>query len=323
MYDFYSILALIQSPVNLGLCCSLVVLALYLSYSMLNVCDLSTEGCFTLGAAVGALLVKAGLPYLSLPVAMLAGMTSGLITAVLQTRMGVNSLLSGIVVNTALYSVNQLLIGSQINLVDKFNPSIFTHLNKLLSQTALGDLPAITQVVPNLTNSIICLIAVSLVVLFLSFFLRTKLGMAIRATGNNPDMVRSSSINPSFTTTVGLVISNSFTALAGCLLAQMQKNATITTGSGILTMALASLLIGGTIFRRGGVTIKAIGAVIGAILFRLAYQVAMLFSLPTQLINAFSSVIVVAVISAPYLSGKMTVLRRRMKMKKAAMKKEV
>lgn len=133
MGEFYRILQLIQEPINLGLILSLVVLALYLSYSMLNVCDLSTEGCFTLGAAVGALMVKAGNPFLSLPAAMGAGMASGLICAILQTRMGVNSLLAGIVVNTALYSVNQNLIGSQISLgIEKKYPTVITFVKNLL-----------------------------------------------------------------------------------------------------------------------------------------------------------------------------------------------
>ena len=104
-----SILGLIQTALELGLISSLTVLALFLSYSMLGVCDLSTDGCFTLGATVGAAIAIAGHPYLSIPAAMLAGMLSGLVTAVLQTKMGVNSLLSGIIVNTALYSVNSVL----------------------------------------------------------------------------------------------------------------------------------------------------------------------------------------------------------------------
>lgn len=166
--------------------------------------------------------------------------------------------------------------------------------------------------IPNLAVTIVGFAAVLIVIVFLSLFLRSKMGLAIRATGNNPDMVRSSSINPAFTTTVGLCISNSFTALAGCLLAQKMKSATITIGSGFLTMALASLLIGGTIFRKGGITVKAIGAVVGAILFRLAYQGAMQLKLPMEWINAFSAVIVVAVISAPYVSRKFPEQKRRL-----------
>ena len=106
------ILGLGQTAAELGLIGGLTVLALFLSYSMLNVCDLSTDGCFTLGAAVGAIVALGGHPWLSIPAAMLAGMVSGFVTATLQTRMGVQSLLAGIVVNTGLYSVNMMVSGN-------------------------------------------------------------------------------------------------------------------------------------------------------------------------------------------------------------------
>ena len=110
--SFTTILGLGQTALELGLMSSLTVLALFLSYTMLNVCDLSTDGCFTLGAAVGAVVALAGHPFLSIPAAMLAGVISGFVTAFLQTRMGVNSLLAGIVVNTALYSINIAVMGN-------------------------------------------------------------------------------------------------------------------------------------------------------------------------------------------------------------------
>ena len=100
-----SVITLLQTALELGLMSSLTVLALFLSYSMLNVCDLSTDGCFTLGATVGAAVAIPGHPWLSIPAAMAAGIISGFVTAFLQTKMGINSLLAGIIVNTALYSV--------------------------------------------------------------------------------------------------------------------------------------------------------------------------------------------------------------------------
>ena len=113
--DILTILSLGQTALELGLICSLTVLALFLSYTMLNVCDLSTDGCFTLGAAVGAAVALAGHPWLSLGAAMAAGICSGFIVAILQTRMGVNSLLAGIIVNTALYSINIAVMGGSKN----------------------------------------------------------------------------------------------------------------------------------------------------------------------------------------------------------------
>ena len=131
-------LALGQTAMELGLVNALTVLSLFLSYSMLNVCDLSTDGCFTLGAAVGALVAIAGHPWLSLPAAMLAGMISGFVTATLQTRLGVPSLLAGIVVNTGLYSVNMLLTGNKATLPMNKVPTIFSMARDLLKDTPLA-----------------------------------------------------------------------------------------------------------------------------------------------------------------------------------------
>ena len=298
------LLALGQTAMELGLVNSLTVLSLFLSYSMLNVCDLSTDGCFTLGAAVGALVAIAGFPWLSLPAAMLAGMISGFVTATLQTRMGVQSLLAGIVVNTALYSVNMALTGNKATLSMNKVPTIFTMAKDLLKGT-----PVAGQ-----STLFVMLVIVALVVVFLCFFLKTKMGLAIRATGSNADMVRSSSINPTFTTTVGLCVSNAFTALSGCLMAQQQKNFEINMGSGMVTVALASLLIGGVFFaKHRPIPLRAVGAVLGAVLFRIVYALALRFNMPAFMLKAVSSIIVVLAISGPYLRKQIPLMLRRWK----------
>ena len=294
-------MALIQTALELGLVCSLTVLALFLSYSMLNVCDLSTDGCFTFGAAVGAVVALSGHPYLSIPVAMLAGVTSGFVTALLQTRLGVDSLLSGIIVNTGLYSINIAVMGGASLLNMNKTDTVFTAAKSLLADTALAGQYKLA----------VALIAVALVVTVLVLFLNTRLGLAIRATGNNPDMVRSSSINPIFTTTVGLCVSNAFTALSGCLLGQMQKGVNIDIGSGMVTIALASLLIGGTVMGKGGIAKRAVGMVLGAFIFRLVYTVALRFDIPAYMLKLVASVIVILAIAGPYLKDRLPMLRRR------------
>ena len=304
--SFATILGLGQTALDLGLINSLVVLSLFLSYSMLNVCDLSTDGCFTLGAAVGAMVAIAGYPYLSLPAAVCAGMCSGFVTAVLQTRMGVDSLLAGIVVNTGLYSVNIAIMGGKSLVNLNKVPTVFSMLKDVLKQTPFKGMETL----------IVAFLAVALVVVFLSWFLRTRLGLSIRATGNNPDMVRSSSINPIMTTTVGLTISNGFTALSGCLLAQSQKSADINIGSGMLTVALASLLIGGVFFGRRRIPVRAIGAVIGAFLFRLVYTIALRFNMPSFMLKATSSVIVILAMFIPYLKRQYPNFCRRLEARK-------
>ena len=298
------ILALGQTALELGLVNALTVLALFLSYSMLNVCDLSTDGCFTLGAAVGALVALAGYPWLSLPAAMLAGMVSGFVTATLQMRMGVQSLLAGIVVNTALYSVNMALTGNKATLSMNKTETVFTMMKDALAGTALSAQYKL----------VVLLIAVALAAAFLCMFLRTKLGLAIRATGSNAYMVRSSAINPVFTTTVGLCVSNSLTALSGCLMAQQQKSFDINMGSGMVTVALASLLIGGVIVSsRKPIPLRAVGAVLGAFLFRVVYALALRLDMPAFMLKAISSVIVVLAISGPYLRKQLPLMYRRWK----------
>ena len=296
-----TVLGLFGTALELGLISSLTVLALFLSYSMLNVCDLSTDGCFTLGAAVGAVVVLSGHPILSIPAAMAAGMLSGFITAFLQTKMGIDSLLAGIIVNTGLYSVNIAVMGKSSLLNMNKAETVFTKVQAALSDTVLQGQHKLT----------VALIAVILVIIFLSVFLRTRLGLALRATGNNVDMVRSSSINPAFTTIVGLCISNAFTALSGCLLAQSQKSVNIDIGSGMVTIALASLLIGGAFLGRGGVAKRAVGAVIGAVIFRIVYTIALRFNMPAFMLKFVSSVIVIIAIAGPYLKEQFPTFIRR------------
>lgn len=134
-----NIFSLVQTALELGLICSLTVLALFLSYSMLNVCDLSTDGCFTLGAAVGAMVAIAGHPYLALLAAMAAGVLSGFITALLQTKMGIDSLLAGIIVNTGLYSVNIAVMGGSSLLNMNKTETVFTKARALLQGTFLAE----------------------------------------------------------------------------------------------------------------------------------------------------------------------------------------
>ena len=300
--NFTAIFSLVQTALELGLISSLTVLALFLSYSMLNVCDLSTDGCFTLGAAVGAVVAISGHPYLSIVAAVASGVLSGFIVAVLQTKMGVNSLLAGIIVNTALYSVNIAVMGNSSLLNLNRTETVFTKLQALLKNTFLKDQYKL----------IIALFFVTLTVIFLTVFLKTRLGLAIRATGNNADMVKSSSINPIKTTIIGLCIANSFTALSGCLLAQSQKSANIDIGSGMVTIAPASLLIGGIFLGRGKIGLRALGAVIGAFVFRLVYTVALRFNMPAFMLKLVSSVIVVAAISAPYIRQQLPLIKRRL-----------
>ena len=296
-----TVLTLLETALELGLVSALTVLALFLSYSMLNVCDLSTDGCFTLGATVGAAVAIAGHPYLSIAAAMLAGVASGFVTAFLQTKRGINSLLAGIIVNTGLYSVNIAVMGGSSILNMNKVDTVFSKVRELTQETPLK----------GHYKLIIALSAVIIVAILLGFFLKTRVGLAIRATGNNPDMVRSSSINPVITTIIGLCIANSFTALSGCLLAQMQKSVNIDTGTGMVTVALASLLIGNVFLGKKKMPLRIVGMVLGAFVFRLVYTIALRFDMPAFMLKLVSSLVVIAAISIPYLKEQMPLFKRR------------
>ena len=300
------ILALLQTALELGLISSLTVLALFLSYSMLNVCDLSTDGCFTRGAVVGAAGALSGHPYLSIPAAMLAGVASGFITAILQTKMGVNSLLAGIIVNTGLYSVNIAIMGGSSILNMNKADTVFTAVKSALAKINLSEQYKL----------IVAAAAVIIIAVLLGLFLKTRLGLAIRATGDNPDMVRSSSINPVFTTIIGLCVANSFTALSGCLLAQAQKSVNIDIGGGMVTIALASLLIGNVFLGKKKMPLRIVGMVLGAFVFRLVYTIALRFNMPAFMLKLVSSVIVVAAISIPYIKQQLPLIKRRLESRK-------
>lgn len=301
--DLSTVLDLVQTALELGLCTSLTVLALFLSYSMLNVCDLSTDGSFTLGAAVGAMVAVSGHPYLSIFAAMAAGIISGFVTAFLQTKMGIDSLLAGIIVKTGLYSINMAVMGNSSLVNMNTTETIYTVVKNALKGTPFA----------SYYKLIVIGAAVLLVIVFLSLFLRTRLGLAIRATGNNPDMVRSSSINPVFTTIVGLCVANAFTALSGCLMTQSQKSVSIDVGSGMVTVALASLLIGRAFFGRGKIPLRAVGVVVGSVVFRLVYTIALRFNIPAYMLKLVSSVIVIIAISGPYLRRQLPIVIKRIR----------
>ena len=293
--------ALLQNALELGLIYGLVALALFLSYSMLGVCDLSTDGCFTLGCAVGSVVAINGHPVLAIFAAMGAGILSGLITALLQTKLGVESLLAGIIVNTGLYTINIVIMGrSTLSLND--SQTVFTLLQDLLEGTPLYEARKL----------IVALLFVAVVVVLLLLFLNTRLGLSIRATGNNPDMVKSSSINPALMITIGLCLSSAITALAGCLIGEYNKSCDINMGTGMVTIALASLIIGETIFGRKTIPWRALGVVVGSCLYRVIVAIALRFDLPASALKLVSAIIVAVAISYPTLMRMLDFQQRKL-----------
>ena len=276
--------AVILSALELGCIYSLVAMALLLSFRVLNIADMTTDGSFTLGCAVSATLAVAGHPLLAIPAAMLCGAAAGFVTAALQTKLKIPSILAGIITNTGLYTVNLAVMGFSSNVTMLKTVTLFSML-----QPSLG---VFFRLVP-------ALIAAALAAVGLVLFLKTRLGLSIRATGDNPDMVRASSINTAFTITVGLSISNALTALSGCLLAQYQKTADISLGTGMVIVGLASLIIGETLIPRGKLGGKALGAILGSILYRFILAIALRMRLPSACLKLISAVIVALAIGLP------------------------
>ncbi len=294
-------LSVLQGAVEQGFIYSLVALGLFLSYRVLDVADLTTDGSFTLGAACSAVLTVQGHPAAGLLLALLAGDAAGFVTALLQTRLGVPSILAGIITMTGLYSVNLMVMGGRSNLNMLKEGNLFTAAEALLGPA--GKL----------------LLAGAFALGFgvlLALFLRTQLGLSIRATGDNREMVAASSINPAFTTTVGLCAANALVALSGGLLVQYQKFSDVNLGTGMVVIGLASLIIGEVLTGRGSVPRGILAAVLGAVLYRIIIAAALAANVGAQNFKLVSAVIVAAAISWPSVREKLQLYRLRREVQK-------
>lgn len=283
-------LTVLQTALEVGLIYGLVALALFISFSILNIADLSTDGCFTLGCAVGAMLTIAGHPILALFAAMAAGMLSGYITAFLQTRLGVESILAGIISNTGLYTINLAVMGFSSNVSITGVDTAFSLFKGLVGG--------------QWSRLILLALIAAVIVLVLIRFFGTSLGLSIRATGDSLDMVSASSINPKATITIGLCLANALTALSGCLIGEYNKFCDINLGTGMVTIALASLIIGEVFAgRRGGVGKRVVCVVLGSIVYRFIIALALRLNISAEYFKLVSAVIVAVAIAAPNMKG--------------------
>ena len=239
-----------------------------------------------------------GHPVLGLFLAIAAGAASGFVTATLQTRLGVPSILAGIITNTGLYTVNLAVMGFSSNVPMLKTQTIFT-----MAQALFGDVFPYKLLVAAVITVVVCLLLI--------LFLGTRMGLSIRATGDNPDMVRASSINTAFTITIGLCISNAMTSLSGAVLAQYQKSADVNLGTGMVVIGLASLIIGETLFGRGGMWAKAAAAVAGSVIYRFIIALALRANVPSECLKLISAVIVALAIAAPTIRSRAAFRRRR------------
>ena len=279
---------IIRTALELGFAYAPVALALFLSFRVLDIADLATDGCFVLGAAVSVRLAAAGHPVLGMLLAVPAGMLVGIVSAELQTRLGIPSILAGIITNTALYSVNLMVMGwrSNVNLIKE--DSVFSLFRRA---------------VPGPWSDLILLAVFPLTIaVLLRLFMSTRLGLSVRATGDNPVMVRASSIDTSAAVRTGLMLSSAMTALSGAAIGQYQKTVDINSGTGVVVIALACLIIGETVLGRKSVSKGIAGAVIGSIIYRFIYAFVFYTQLvPVQCLKLLTSAIVAAAIAVPHL----------------------
>ena len=280
-----------QTALELGFQYALVAMALFLSYRVLDIADLTTDGCFILGCAVSVSLTASGHPFLAIPAAMAAGACAGFVTAFLQTKLGVPSILAGIVTNTGLYTFNLMAMGWKANQSLLRQDTIFT----LFRDTGIG----------GSWNAILLSAGITVLAgVLLVAFLGTRLGLSIRATGDNRDMVRASSINPTFTITIGLCIANALTGLSGAVVGQAQKTADINAGTGVVVIGLACLIIGETIVGRGAMFRGAIAVIVGSILYRFIYAIVLYTKVvPIDCLKLVTAIVVGLAIAAPTLKS--------------------
>ncbi len=277
----------------LGLCLTSLGLGLYISMRIFSLPDITTDGSYTLGAAITGTLLSHQYPFaLALVITLLSGALAGILTGIIHTRLKVNALLSGILVMTALYSINLLIMGkSNIPLVSV--SSIFTPIQTLVSV--------------EIYQLLILLLVVTLVCIGLLWLLKTDFGIAMRASGNNEIMVQAQGINASRMKIIGLGISNSLVALSGFLVAQLQGFADINMGIGIVILGLGAVMIGETIvqlFGKKSIFSSILAVVAGSIVFRLILAFTLSLGVNPNLLKLITSLIVLLFVAAPAFRNK-------------------
>ncbi len=279
-------LSLLQGAVSLGLLWAIMTIGVFITYRILDFADLTVEGSITTGAAVSATLVVSGMnPFLATLIAIFAGMGAGLITGLLHTKLKIPALLSGILTMIALYSIN-------IRIMAKANVSLLRVDTVFSPFTAMG-LDTRNAVI---VFGLICVVAV---ILILYWFFGTEIGCSIRATGNNPRMIRAQGVKTDTMIILGLVISNGLVAFAGALIGQFQSYADIQMGIGSIVIGLASVIIGEVLFGTRNFMNTLFSLMLGAIAYRIIIAVVLELGLAPTDLRLFTAITVAIALSFP------------------------
>jgi len=285
---------LLSISVYEGLAYGFVALGVYITFRVLSFPDLSVDGSFPLGGAITAVLIINNVsPWLATAAAFIAGCIAGFGTGLLNTKLRINALLSGILMMVALYSIN-LLIMSRSNIPLLREVTVFDHVADFFNITT------------SLTLSIAFMAVLAIIVLVvLNWFLRTEIGLALRATGDNEQMIRGLGGNTDMTTMLGVSMSNGFVALSGALIAQNQGFTDVGMGIGMIVMGLASVIIGEGLFRPKGVTTVLLAVFGGTFVYRLFISIALRLGLPPTNLKLITAVLVIVALSIPFIRKKL------------------
>ena len=282
-------MVILLGSLQLGVLYGMLALGIYITFRIMNVPDLTAEGSFTLGLALSAVLAIAGHPLLGLLAALIAGAAAGTVTGLLHTKLGIHPILAGILTMSGLYSVNLMAMGNSSNLSLINCPTVFKMVGSLL--------PFLDK---DITKLLVATVFTALCAILLILFFKTHIGLCIRATGDNEDMVRASSIHVDHTKILALALSNAIIAFTGALIAQYQSFADINSGVGILVVGLASVIIGEVLLNRRTLTGNLLAVLLGAIIYRFIIALATKYTiLPAYMLKLVSACIVALALSLP------------------------
>ncbi len=277
-------LSVVMGSLELGVIYAILGLGIFTSFRVLNAPDLTVDGSFTSGVAVSTVLSSVGLPYVGIVMSIVFGMVAGAITGLLQTKLKIQPILAGILTMTGIYSINLRIMGKKPTISLYGKETIFTLVDN--------------------ARLLVATIILAICFYLLYFFLKSQLGMSLRATGDNEKMVKSSSINADSMKILGLAIANGLVGLSGGILGQYQNFGDINSGTGIMVIGLASIIIGEALVGKKTVLINMVAAVIGAIIYRFIIAIALQLGLEAIDLKLLSTIIVVTAITIPKLGFK-------------------
>jgi putative ABC transport system permease protein len=307
-------MSLLIGALTLGLILALLALGVYVSFRIFNMPDMTAEGSVTLGASVAAVMIVGGHnPVFATAAAAAAGTVAGAVTGILATKCKINPLLSGILVMTGLYSVNLHIMGSSnIPLLDvKTLATYAEHFGVMVfGGTANLNVAGWAVSVRDASMLVCILLFVIAVCVLLYLFFRTDMGTAMRATGDNPQMICALGVSVDLATIFGLAVSNGMIALSGALIAQYQGFADVQMGVGIVVLGIASVIIGEALVGTRALGLLIAGTVMGSVLFRLLVAIALRWGLSPNDLKLITAVFVFAALVMPNLARRFKIRRQ-------------